>query len=222
MLSFILIISIMDVRFSKYKNFDPKVSKWGHDVRDFETATKSLDLLVSKNYSSLALPCVALYPMIDLKTGRYRGFKVAAPDGPLKDFFEKDENRQIFFDLMREATIDAMAKKNRKEKGNNVDAAVTVARTTAVSKPPRPIWTLTLKECETYFSTLKTQIAEDEGVKLRPKWPKLVNNVAVKLPPKLASFDAVIEQIIPSSMYVPFQKFSLGNLHWRLKLACAY
>ena len=44
----------------------------------------------------------------------------------------------------------------------------------------------------------------------------------MKLPPKLASFDAVIEQIIPSSMYVPFQKFSLGNLHWRLKLACAY
>ena len=57
---------------------------------------------------------------------------------------------------------------------------------------------------------------------LNVKWPKRVNGVVTELPTELPSWDDVCEEFLPSSMYVPFQKFSLGNLHWRLQLLCCY
>lgn len=212
----------MDVRLAKYSEFNPEPSKWCHDTRIFETATKGLEVLVAKNFSKHALPCIAIYPEMDLKTGQYKGFKVAAPDGPLKQYFEQEDTRKIFFGLLRDATIDAVAKKEQKRDGKEVRAGVTVLKTTAVTKPPRPIWTLTLKEIETFFSNLKTEVAKEDGIKLKPKWPKIVDNETVKLPTAIPSFDAVVEALIPSSVYIPFKKFPPGNLHWRLKLANAY
>ena len=41
----------MDVRLGKYKEFNPKDSKWGHDKKIFEDATKGLEVLVAKNYA---------------------------------------------------------------------------------------------------------------------------------------------------------------------------
>ena len=57
---------------------------------------------------------------------------------------------------------------------------------------------------------------------LNVKWPKRVNGVVTELPTELPSWDDVCEEFLPSSMYVPFQKFFLGNLHWRLQLVCCY
>ena len=212
----------MDVRLTKYSEFNPEPSKWSHDTRIFELATKGLEVLVAKNFSKHAIPCIAIYPEMDLKSGQYKGFKVAAPDGPLKQYFEQKDTRKIFFGLLRDATIDAMAKKEEKRDGKEVRAGVSVLKTIAVTKPPRPIWALTLKEIETFFSNLKTEVAKEEGIKLKPKWPKIVDNETVKLPTAIPSFDDVVEALIPSSIYVPFKKFPPGNLHWRLKLAIAY
>ena len=97
-----------------------------------------------------------------------------------------------------------------------------MTKTIAVTKPPYPIWYLNQKEIETFFSNFKSELAKEEGVRLRPKWPKIVDNVAVKLPTAIPSFDEVVEKILPSSVYVPFQKFPPGNLLWRLKLVLAY
>ena len=212
----------MDVRLGKYKQFNPTNSKWGHDKQVFETATKGLEVLVAKNFSQHAIPCVAIYPDMDMKSGLYRGFNVAAPDGPLRSYFEQEDTKKIFFSLLREATIDSLAKKNRMKEGEEVTAACSITKTTGVTKPPRPVYALGLKEAETYFSILKSEIAKDENVKLKPKWPKIVNDKVVKLPTSIPSFDDVVEQILPSSVYRPYQKFPPGNLHWRLKLVLDY
>jgi len=217
-----VVLTIMDVRLAKYRKFSPPDIKWRNDRRQMEQATSGLEVLVAKNFSKLALPCVALYPDVDLKTGKFKGFKVAVPDGPLKNHFEQEETIETYFQLFRDATLDAMAKKHRLEDGDDIQATVTVLKTSGVTKPPRPIWDLTLKELENFFTNLKTELAKEEGIKLRPKWPKIVNNVAVTLPTKLPSFDDVVETILPSAMYVPYQRFPPGYLHWRLKLVCAY
>ena len=94
----------MESRLNKYKTFAPQADKWGHDKRQLEDATKGLELLVAKNFSRLALPCIAIYPDMDIKTGTFRGFKVAAPDGPLKDHFDSEEVKGVFFKLLRDAT----------------------------------------------------------------------------------------------------------------------
>ena len=212
----------MDVRLGKYKQFNPQNSKWGHDKKTFEDATKGLEVLVAKNFAKHAIPCVAIYPDMDMKSGFYRGFKVAAPDGPLRSYFEQEDTKKIFFNLLRDATIDSLAKKNRLKEGEEVGAACSIMKTTGVSKPPRPIYALTLKEAETYFSIFKSEVAKDENVKLKPKWPKIVDDKVVKLPTKIPSFDEIVERILPSSVYRPYQKFPPGNLHWRLKLVLDY
>ena len=61
---------------------------------------------------------------MDLKTGQFKGFKVAAPDGPLKNHFEQHETRETYFQLFCDATLDAMAKKNRLEDGADIQATV--------------------------------------------------------------------------------------------------
>ena len=164
----------MESRLKKYKTFAPQPDKWGHDKRQYEDATKGLEVLVAKNFSRLALPCIAIYPDMDIKTGTFRGFKVAAPDGPLKDHFDSEEVKGVYFKLLRDATIDAVTKKNRKLAGEEVEASCSVVKAVGVSKPVRPIWSLTLKELEAFFSNMKTEIAKDDGVKLKPKWPKIV------------------------------------------------
>ena len=65
-------------------------------------------------------------------------------------------------------------------------------------------------------------MANWEGIKLKRKWPKIVNGVVEANPTPIPTFEGTVEQILPSSSYIPFKKFSLGNLHWRLKLVCAY
>ena len=212
----------MDVRSNLYREFNPEPSKWSHDKRIFEQATKGLEVLVAKNFAKHAIPCIAIYPEMDLKSGQFKGVKVAAPDGPLRQYFEQGDTRKIFFNLFRDATIDAVAKKEEKRAGEKVTAGCLVTKTIAVTKPPYPIWYLNQKEIETFFPNFKSELAKEEGVRLRPKWPKIVDNVAVKLPTAIPSFDEVVEKILPSSVYVPFQKFPPGNLLWRLKLVLAY
>ena len=165
-----------------------------------EDAKKVLEVLVAKNFSKYALPCVAIYPDVDFKTGHYRGFKVACPDGPIKDYFNQQDTKNIFFDLLRDATIDAIAKKNRKINGEDVQASSSVVKAIDVTRPLRPIWSLTLKELETFFSNFKTEIAKDDGVKLKPKWPKIIDNETVVHPARIPTFDDVVESILPSSL----------------------
>ena len=123
---------------------------------------------------------------------------------------------------MEEAVLDALAKKEEKRAGNDVQAATSVVQALAVTKPPRPIWDLNLKEIGTYFSDMKSAMARYHGIKMKPKWPKLENGVVTELPTEIPGFDDVMEKILPSFSYIPQKKFTLGNLQWRLKLACAY
>ena len=210
------------VRLEKYADFNPEPNKWRNDKRNYLQATESLEVLVAKNFSTMALPCVAIYPEMDIKKGNFLGFKVAAPDGPLRQYFEQDDTKKIIYDLMKDAVVDALAKKEKKRAGNVVEATAGVVKVMAVMKPPRPIWSLTLKEIETYFSSFKSVLAAHDGIKLKRKWPKIVEGAATELPTNLPSLDEVAEKILPSSAYIPFKKFSLGNLHWRLKLLCSY
>ena len=83
------------VRIEKYTDFNPEPSKWRNDRRIYDTATESLQVLVAKNYSTMALPCAAIYPEMDITKGTFLGFKVAAPDGPLKHYFEQDDTKKI-------------------------------------------------------------------------------------------------------------------------------
>jgi hypothetical protein len=50
----------------------------------------------------------------------------------------------------------------------------------------------------------------------------LVDGKPTELPTKIPALDEVCKNILPSAAFVPAQKFPLGNLHWRLKLVCAY
>ena len=195
-----------EVRMQKYVDFNPQPDKWRNDTRNYKHATESLELIVAKNYSTLAFPCVAIYPEMDLKKGEYLGYKVAAPNGPLKNYFEQDDFKKILYDLMRDSVVDALAKKEELRVGNDVVSSTSVVRVLSVLKPPRPIWSLTLKEIETYFSSLKSQLAKRDGVKLRPKWPKIVYGVVYQLPSKVPSLDEVAEKILHSSAYIPFKR----------------
>ena len=129
------------VRLAKYNEFDPDISKWMGDKRNYDVATEAMEVQVAKNYSRLALPCVAVYP--DMKKGRFAGYKVAAAPGPLKDYFEQDDVKKTFFELVQNAVIDALAKKEEKENGNKIEEAGKLVKVTAFKEPPRPIWTLT-------------------------------------------------------------------------------
>ena len=106
---------------------------------------------------------------MDLKSGQFNGVKVAAPDGPLLEYFEQGYTRMIFYNLFWDPTIDAVAKKAEKRAGEKVTPGYSVTKTTAVTKPPYPIWYLNQKEIETFFSNFKSELAKEEGVKLRPK-----------------------------------------------------
>ena len=209
-----------DVRLARYQDFNPEANKWRDDKRVFERATGALQVIVAKNYSTLGIPSAAIYPVID--QGKFIGCKVAAPDGPLKDYFEKDENKQVFFDLMQEAFFDALAKKEKVREGIDVTTSAMETRIIGFAKPPRPVWVMTEKELETYFSGLKTQLAAEDKVKIVRKWPKLENGKAVKLPTKIPLLDEVAERILPSDSFIPGQKFAPGNLKYRLQLVCAY
>ena len=210
------------VRALKYKEFDPEPSKWKNDKRNFDQATESLEVLVAKNFSKLALPCVAIYPQMDVRRGEFLGFRVSAPDGPLKNYFETEDVKHSIYELMKNAVVDALAKKEEKRAGKEVHASAVSINVLKINKLPRPVWCLTLKEIETYFSLLKTAVANWEGIKLKRKWPKIVNGVVEANPTPIPTFEGTVEQILPSSIYIPFEKFSLGNLHRRLKLVCAY
>ena len=195
------------------------MSKW-HDARNCRLATDALEVLVAKNYSTLALPCAAIYPV--MKQGKFTGFKVAAPDGPLKNYFSQDDTKNIFFHLIQDACVDALTKKEEKRKGNSVDASSSVVKATAFREPPRPVFVMTRKELEAYFSNLKSLLAEEDGVKIKRKWPKLVNGKVSEQPTIVPGLDEICESILPSAEFVPAQKFLLGNVHWRLMLVCAY
>jgi hypothetical protein len=208
------------VRLDKYKDFNPEAGKWRHDKRNYDQATQALEIQVAKNFSKLALPCAAIYP--EMKNGNFAGFKVAAPDGPLKEYFAQDDTKKILFNLIQDACIDAIAKKEEVRKGNEVIANATVVKAIAFKEPPRPVWILNLKELESYFSGLKTQLALEDGIKIRRKWPKLVNGKATELPTVVPGLDDVCEMLLPSEAFIPAQKFLPGNVHWRLKLVCAY
>ena len=134
------------VRIEKYAEFDPEPSKGRNDMRNDDTATETLEVQVAKNLSTMALPCVAIHPEMDIKKGKFRGFKVAAPDGPLRHYFEQEDTKKIFYGLMKDAVV---AKKEEKRAGKTVQSSSSVVKVLAVMKPPRPTWDLTLKEIET-------------------------------------------------------------------------
>ena len=211
-----------EMRLEKFSEFNPQPNQWRNSTRNYKQATESLELIVAKNFSTLALPTVAIYPVMDIKKGGYIGIKVAAPAGPLKDFFEQEDTKHVLFELMRDAVVDALAKKEAKRAGDDVEATTSVVKALEVLKPPRPVWELNLKEIGIYFSDLKNTLAKYHNIKMKPKWPKLVDGVVTELPTKLPEFDEVVEKILPSYSYIPQKKFNLGNLHWRLKLVCAY
>ena len=128
------------VRVAKYKDFNPDISKWMGDKRNYDVATEAMEVQVALNYSKLALPCAAIYP--DIKKCCFDGFKVAAALGSLKDYFEQDDVKKKFFHLVQNAVIDALAKKEVKENGGEVEASVQTVKVTAFRESPRPIWTL--------------------------------------------------------------------------------
>ena len=66
---------------------------------------------------------------------------------------------------MKNAVIDALAKKEEKRAGKEVHASAVSINLLKINKLPRPVWCLTLKEIETYFSLLKTALANWEGIK---------------------------------------------------------
>ena len=208
------------VRMEKFREFNPETSKWRCDKRNYEQATEAMGVMVAKNYAKLALPCVAIYP--EMRQGHFAGLKVAAPDGPLKDYFDKVEIKEIFFGLIQDAVIDALAKKEERRKGNEVISSAKIVPVVAFREPPRPIWLLTSRELEAYFSEMKSQLATVDGVKIQRKWPKIIDGKAAALPTRLPSLDEVCEKILPSDVFIPAKKFPLGNLQWRLKLICAY
>ena len=210
-----------EIRLQRFEEFNPEPDKWRNDNRNYRQATESIEVMVAKNFSKFGLPCVGIYPVMDCKKG-FIGFKVAAPDGPLKHYFEQEDTKKILFGLFGDAVIDAMAKKEKKRKGEEVDSSTDVIRTIVLTKPPVPVWNLTLKQAETFFSNLKSELAKKDHIKLKRKWPKMVDGKATELPTAIPSYDEVAEIILPSSIYFPFQKFPPGNLHWRLKLVCAY
>ena len=148
-----------ELQMAKFAEYNPQPSKWRNDARNYKTATESLKVIVAKNFSTLALPTAAIYPEMD-KKGNYLGVKVAAPTGPLKDFFEQEDTKQVLFDLMRDAVLDALAKKEEKRAGKEVEASTSVVKALEVLKPPRPIWDLNLKEIGFYFSDLKSALAK--------------------------------------------------------------
>ena len=209
-----------DVRLARYQDFNPEANKWRDDKRVFERATGALQVIVAKNYATLGIPSVAIYPEID--KGNFVGCKIAAPDGPLKDYFDKDENKQVFFDLMQEAFVDALAKKEKVREGIDVTTCAIETRMIGFAHPPRPVWIMTEKQLETYFSGLKTQLAAEDKIKIVRKWPKMENGKAIKLPTKIPLLDEVAERILPSDCFIPGQKFAPGNLKYRLQLVCAY
>lgn len=208
------------VRVAKYKEFDPDITKWMGDKRNYDVATEALEVQVAKNYSKLALPCAAIYP--EIKKGCFAGFKVAAAPGPLKDYFEQDDVKKKFFHLVQNAVIDALAKKEVKENGDEVEASGQIVNVTAFREPPRPVWTLTVKELESYFSEMKSLLASVDGVKIKRKWPKITEGKPTLLPTQIPSLDEVCEKILPSEIFVPGKKFPLGNVQWRMKLIIAY
>ena len=117
------------VRLAKYKELDPDISKWIGNKRNYDVATEAMEVQVAKNYSRLALPCVAVYP--DMKKGRFAGYKVATAPGPLKDYFEQDDVKKTFFELVQNAVIVALAKKEERENGNKIEEAGKLVKVTA-------------------------------------------------------------------------------------------
>ena len=70
------------------------------------------------------------------------------------------------------AVIDALAKKEEKDRGNQANASAKIVKILSYKAPPRPIWTLTVKELEAYFSDLKSLMAAEDGVYIKKKWPE--------------------------------------------------
>ena len=79
---------------------------------------------------------------------------------------------------------------------------------------------LTVKELETYFTPLRTQLASVDNIKIKRKWPKIEKGVTTKLPTKVPMLDEVCEKILPSALFIPVKKIAPGNVLWRLKLIC--
>ena len=209
-----------DVRLNRYEEFNPETSKWRDDKRTYDRAVGGFQVLVAKNYSALGIPCAAIYP--EIVNGKFVGCKFAAPEGLLKDYFNQPDTKHRYFNLLQDAFFEALEKKEKKREGQNVKTSATETRLVGFPEPPRPIWMLTVKELETYFSRLKTMLAAEDKVKIKRKWPKIENGMAVKLPTKIPLLDDITEQILPSDTFIPGQKFAPGNLQWRLSLVCAY
>ena len=209
-----------DVRLNRYEEFNPETSKWRDDKRMYDRAVGGFQVLVAKNYSALGIPCAAIYP--EIVKGKFVGCKFVAPEGPLKDYFDQPDTKHRYFELLQDAFFEALKKKEMKREGQNVKTSAKETRLVGFAEPPRPIWMLTVKELETYFSGLKTMLAAEDKIKIKRKWPKIENGIVVKHPTEIPLLDEIAEKILPSDAFIPGQKFAPGNLQWRLSLVCAY
>ena len=126
-----------EVRLARYNEFNPNVSKWRDDKRSYERATGALKVLVAKNYATLGIPSVAIFP--EISKGKFIGVKFAAPEGPLTNYFEKQETQQIFFRLLQDSFLDALAKKEDLRDGKTVKATTEEQRIVGFSEPPKPV-----------------------------------------------------------------------------------
>jgi hypothetical protein len=104
-----------DVRLNRYEEFNPETSKWRDDKRMYDRAMGGFQVLVAKNYSALGIPCAAIYP--EIVKGKFVGCKFAAPEGPLKDYFDQPDTKHRYFELLQDAFFEALEKKEKKREG---------------------------------------------------------------------------------------------------------
>ena len=115
-----------------------------------------------------------------------------------------------------------MALKNRKKNGEKVNPAISKDSEIEAYKPSVPIFEMTSKSMEAYFSTFKDLLAMKQGIKLKRKWPGKSKEGEILLPTPLQQYDEVCEKILPRDKYSPGKKFAEGKINLRLKLLLAY
>ena len=146
------------------------------------------------------------------------GIEIFAVSEPLKDLFT-DDLKSKFLEAMQESMVGILAKIS--ESADEPQADDDIARID-LPKPIRPVINLTSAEMDGYFSALKSAIAKKDGVTIKRKWAKILDDKLLE-PTPIPSFDGFVESVLPSSQYFGARtKFAAGNLLWRLQLVCAY
>ena len=205
----------------KVKEFRPNITDQ-NDRRNLKRARDDFETLVTKCYNNLAFPCFAGVPVLDPKRGVV-GLELFAMGEPLKEFFT-DDKKETLLSKLQESMVEVLAKMNDLADENDQENLTGVATEVVeeLAKPLKPVFYMNSSEMDTYFSALKSSVARKDGVKIKRKWPKVVDGHVIE-PTSLPSFDAFVESVLPSSQYFGAKtKFVAGNLLWRQQIVCAY